>query len=73
MAKDLWKNFEELDKNVQAELDEKVKSALNDVEFQLNNVQGWIGCKRYDSAHIKAECLRDSAQRLVDALNLCVG
>ncbi len=38
-----------------------------DVEFQLQNVKGWISVRDYQSALVKAKCLVDALKEIVSA------
>ena len=38
--------------------------------FQLNNVDGWMSVKDYECALIKARCLVDALEKLVDSASL---
>lgn len=38
----------------------------NNVQFQLDNVLGWLSVRNYENALIKAECLVSALQALVD-------
>ena len=43
----------------------KTKEDLeNNVQFQLENVIGWVNSKKYESALIKAECLVEALIKL---------
>jgi hypothetical protein len=37
------------------------------VEFQMDNVKGWLSVNDYQSALIKAKCLVDALQKIVVA------
>lgn len=39
----------------------------HNVQFQLDNVNGWVGSKKYESALIKAECLVEALQELINS------
>jgi len=36
----------------------------HNVQFQLDNVSGWVGIRRYEDALIKAECLVEALKEL---------
>lgn len=38
----------------------------NNVQFQLDNVLGWLSVRKHENALIKAECLVDALRALVE-------
>lgn len=42
---------------------------LEQEEFQLENVQGWISANDHESALIKALCLKEAVDLLIDELS----
>lgn len=43
-----------------------IEDYQSNVHFQLNNVEGWLTINRYESALIKANCLVDALQILIE-------
>jgi len=44
-----------------------IEELEQNVEFQMDNVKGWLSIKDYQSALIKARCLVDALIEIVDA------
>jgi hypothetical protein len=44
------------------------KPAIEQVDFQLDNVKGWLGVNNVECAIIKAECLREAVDKLIEEL-----
>jgi len=45
----------------------KIEEFKQNVQFQLENVTGWISVNDYQSALIKAKCLVDALQKIIVA------
>jgi hypothetical protein len=44
------------------------KPAIEQVDFQFSNVKGWLSVNNYECALIKAECLKDAVDKLIEEL-----
>lgn len=48
---------------------ETIEDFKNNVDFQSENLQGWLSIGSYESALIKARCLVEDLQLLVEKIN----
>lgn len=48
---------------------ETIEDFKNNVDFQSENLQGWLSISSYESALIKARCLVEDLERLVEKIN----
>ena len=49
-----------------------IAKSMKAVDFQLDNVRGWISCFQYEAAAIKASCLLEKVKELQTVLDAAI-